>query len=276
MPEGPEVTFTADQLKEALKDKYILDVWIGPQARHKLVDAIELPCRVNDVVSYGKRIIFVLQSNGKEYRMVSFLGMSGCWSFTRPKNHLHFEFKIGTYNGPFVYHSLSLYYSDHRHFGKITVLLNQQEFNSYFENTGPDLLVQGDQITPEIWREKLTHKRLQDKEICWFLMKPKYFSGIGNYLKSEILYRSRISPQRKLKDLSDYEIELLRITALNTIRESYASKGLTISDYKAPNGEKGTFTCQVYGQAVDAYGYHVQKGTFTDKRASHFVPEIQK
>ena len=40
-------------------------------------------------------------------------------------------------------------------------------------------------------------------------MNQKYLSGIGNYLKSEILYESKISPLRTLEFLSRQDLEIL-------------------------------------------------------------------
>ena len=73
-------------------------------------------------------------------------------------------------------------------------------------------------------------------------MNQKLVSGIGNYLKAECLYASRISPHRACDSLSDEEIDLLFENCKTIIRRSYELGGATISSYRQPNGGDGMFS----------------------------------
>jgi len=126
-----------------------------------------------------------------------------------------------------------------------------------------------------LWLKIARNKRIQNKQICDYLLDQKRISGIGNYLRSEILYRSRIRPDRSLKNLSDEELELLRIESIKTVRESYDSHGLTIRSYSDLYGNKGTFICQVYNRTEDPYGNPIRTDTFKDGRTIHWVPSLQ-
>jgi formamidopyrimidine-DNA glycosylase len=183
------------------------------------------------------------------------------------------------------------YFHDERNIANFDVFFDTANFLAFITGEGPDLLdyavllqtgsrlglelTPDDDITAERWRGVLKRKNLAKKRICEFLMDQKYFSGIGNYLRAEILYDAKISPYRTLGSLNDSEIETLRQKSLDIIYRSYNCKGLTIYTYKDPDGHTGTFVCQVYGRDLDPNGHKVL--TFSDKnnRTVHWVKEVQ-
>ena len=59
-------------------------------------------------------------------------------------------------------------------------------------------------------------RKYDKKYLVWAMMEQKIISGIGNYLKSEILYQSRISPHVLIHDLPD---DKLRELSFRTRRE---------------------------------------------------------
>jgi formamidopyrimidine-DNA glycosylase len=72
---------------------------------------------------------------------------------------------------------------------------------------GPDIMEHD--TTLEIFKEQLLKTRNLHKEIGIVLMNQKVISGIGNYLRADILYMSKICPFRKVNKLSDIEIEVI-------------------------------------------------------------------
>jgi len=153
---------------------------------------------------------------------------------------------------------------------------------------GPDLLatallysghrpVSGtiDPVSPEIWLQKLRNPRIPNKQVGDFLMEQKYISGIGNYLRAEILYHAKIRPDRALSSLTHLETETLYRYALKTIVESYSYGGLTIENYWSPDGRRGTFPKQVYGKTEDPYGNPVVTNSTKGDRTVHWVPAVQ-
>jgi len=70
-------------------------------------------------------------------------------------------------------------------------------------------------------------------------MNQKRVSGIGNYLKCEVLYAAKISPFRKVKDMSVEELmevyKYMKIIPLASLK----AKGVSIRDYNLPGGEVG-------------------------------------
>lgn len=289
MPEGPEVARTADVLNEFLKGRKIVNIAIGPNAKHERLDTIPVGTTIVNVDSYGKRIIFNMEKpDGTPFRMCSFLGMEGHWDQDPKLNHTHIQIyfgrvipnvnvskarrkiNLGIVEGP------PICYSDSRHFGRNVVCYTDDQYKDFFKAIGTDLIKDRDKITPEVWRNKLRNPRIKTKQIATFLLEPKWFSGIGNYLKSEILYRARIYPGRQLQDLTDEEIETLRIVSLDTIMESYKSGGLTIRTYSAPDGSIGKFEKVVYKQDKCPLGYPIIWEKFKDDRMTYWVEELQK
>ena len=61
--------------------------------------------------------------------------------------------------------------------------------------------------TFEIFKNKITKKNNLEKVIGNVLVNQKVISGIGNYLRADILWLSKISPFRKVKDLSNHDLQ---------------------------------------------------------------------
>ena len=60
-----------------------------------------------------------------------------------------------------------------------------------------------------VFQEQFTKKKNLNKVIGIVLMDQKTISGIGNYLRADILWLSKISPFRKVNKLSDQEFKLI-------------------------------------------------------------------
>ena len=62
-----------------------------------------------------------------------------------------------------------------------------------------------------------------------------FLAGLGNYLRSEILFIAGVNPAQKARDLSKGQIGKLARTTLDICRRSYALEGVTLPErqYKA-------------------------------------------
>ena len=73
--------------------------------------------------------------------------------------------------------------------------------NSYIKNLGPDILNEGvDYVEIE---KRLSSSVCKNRMVAHILLDQKAFAGIGNYLRSEILFSANLNPYKKPKDL-DY------------------------------------------------------------------------
>jgi formamidopyrimidine-DNA glycosylase len=142
------------------------------------------------------------------------------------------------------------------------------------KSVGPDLL--SEEISFPEYKNIITQKRISKKEICKFLLDQKYFSGIGNWILSEIMYECGIAPSRTLGSLSEKDILNLYTVSVKILKDAYAVNGLTITNYINPDGELGTYNVKVYMKDVDPEGNEIVRSTFSDKRTVHWVPSKQK
>ena len=163
-----------------------------------------------------------------------------------------------------------LCFSDIRNFGTFQIK-SINDLNKKLKSLGPDMLSNPPDNFIEILR-KYNHKN-----ICEVLMNQKVVSGIGNYIKAESLWYSRINPHATIKDLTDNNLEILGKAIFFVSNKSYKSLGASIRDYYTFDNEQGNATSSfvVYGKDKDYNGYNVIKETTLDKRTTHWVPERQ-
>lgn len=268
MPEVVEVKLTSEELHAAMAGRYITSIKLGERAKHRGMDKIKMGTLINQVYSKGKKIIFELIYKGQYSYLCSSLLMEGHWGWDNSLPHIQLSIGYGRKANERIYVTENrIYFDDTRYFGSNVVYPN----TDFLSAIGPDYLQ--DKIDPNLYYQVASKVRSQ---ISTFLLEQKYFSGIGNYLKSEILYRSKIHPARITKELSKTELlRILRI-AIETINESYQAGGLTIKSFRTPSGIDGRFQCLVYGQSYDPNGYPVIKETFKDGRTTWYVEEIQR
>ena len=71
----------------------------------------------------------------------------------------------------------------------------------------------------------------------------------------------KISPLRKIEDISDLELETLFQNIRKIIKSSYAKKGATIRNYSDLSDNSGgySFEFKVYNRVTDDFGNNVVK-----------------
>jgi formamidopyrimidine-DNA glycosylase len=278
-PEGPEARVVADKLKSNILYKYLHCTYLNEKSKITDVDNIKYPSRITNIFSYGKKIIIELHSG---FLLITSLGMTGKFTYTSGK-HSNIKFDIndvkplGKFN--ILHKFCDLYYDDTRNFGNI-VVIHKNNSSNFFNKLGPDLLQAS--ITPDNWisfdnwLSIFTHKKLLKKPICIVLMNQELIAGIGNYLKSEILYLSGVHPERLIESITIDEWKLIHKNAHVVINTSYSHQGFTIESFISPDGTLGTYPSIVYGKKIDPYGNQVVKIYTKDKRCSYIAPLIQK
>ena len=278
-PEGPEVRTVADKLRPVLTGQTILHYTIVKT--HKLVgfEYLRLPATITTVTSYGKKVIIHLDCGQS---LIISLGMSGRLQY-HDGGHTHVRFdlcrRVSQGLLSILEHNGHLYYDQARPFAGIDVL-DHSHYTAYFADLGPDLLACAQNvdtwITFEQWSAIFTSPKIAQWQVCKALLEQSLVAGIGNYLKSEILYYAGILPQRLMSSLSTDDLERLRVSAHQVIQSAYSYGGLTIKDYISPDGQPGIYPVAVYGKDTDSRGYPVTKGKTKDGRMSHWVEAVQR
>ena len=138
---------------------------------------------------------------------------------------------------------------------------------------GPDLSL--DSTTYEIFKNAIINKRIKNKPLCEFLMEQERLSSIGNYIRAEVMYLSKIHPLRPLNLLSEYNLQCLFYFIKFVLKESYERNGLTIQDYEDPYGIKGTYECYCYGKTSDMNGLSITTFKDSKDRTVHWCSALQ-
>lgn len=283
MPEVVEIRKYADFLKSKMKGKFIKNINIkngrykkhGPFPLYKEISK-NLPLKVIDIKTKGKFLYIILENN---FYILSTLGLSGGWVHKnkntdyefpilvdyiktdivdsykmRSLNHLNVEFQIcKTIN--YASESSSIFFYDTLSFGTLKGIDSTEELNKKLKSIGPDIM--DISTTFEIFKEQISKPKEQDKPIGNILMNQKIISGIGNYLRADILWYTKISPFTKVKDLQPVHLKAIYKTARMLTWADYNRKQgiklkmLSPSD-KTPKNYKRNFF--IYMQNANIYG----------------------
>jgi len=176
---------------------------------------------------------------------------------TAALKHINVEFKFN--NG-------TLYFYDQLSYGTLKVL-SQNELDSKLRKIGLDM--SDPETTFEDFYEALSIK--SSEPIGNLIVNQKIISGVGNYLRADSLWASKISPFRKLKDISKSELKKLyhqiRILIYGSGSKSLKTLGKKLkiigSKDKLPSDYDRGFW--VYKMETDIYGNEVIVDTLTPK-----------
>jgi DNA-formamidopyrimidine glycosylase len=269
MPEGPEVRIVSEQLRPQLLNSVLVDIRVRDRARERRVTGRNCLAGILDtagatiiaVAAHGKKIIVTLQSG---VSVVISLLMEG---------HLNFQSNGWSYI-ELILRGSTLYFDDRRQLGLVAVYAAGV---SPIDKLGPDLLEAAltTWIDSSTWLGRMKPRRRSTQVICARLLDQQRVAGIGNYLKSEILYEARIHPERLTCDVTDTEWETLRQLSHTIIKLAYEHNGLTIATFKAPNGCAGSYPVKVYRLKQTTDGQPVTHRKTRDGRGSHWVEGYQ-
>jgi DNA-formamidopyrimidine glycosylase len=299
MPEVIEVRMFRDFIDRHFVGKTCEDIKIlagrykdhGPWEDYKKFKS-KLPARVVSVNNKGK-FLWITFDNG--FHLVNTTGLYGGWVYISASNRIYFptlwdyratEQTDGYRAAALKHKNISflcgdgavLYYYDQLSFGTMK-LYNDDELAKRLDKIGPDIME--NDSNPILFAEELSKPKHQEKAIGVALLDQQIVSGIGNYLRADTLWMSRISPFRKVKDLTKAEIKKIWISARSLSWSKYNYKeGLRRKVYlesqKFPFHYDRDFF--VYMEDKDVEGNPVRKEELSEgsqKRTIHYVPERQ-
>jgi formamidopyrimidine-DNA glycosylase len=228
MPELPEVETIKSQLSIYLP--FEIKKTIFSKKITNIIKKKDFTLNTDKIIKIeriGKFLIFYF-TNDDQY-IISHLGMSGSWQISESyptAKHAHLILEG---------HNSFISYVDPRRFGHL-YFLNKKNFQ-----------VKRKSFPIDITSEQFTSEYIQaifeshpNKILKPFLLDQKYFSGIGNYIASEVCARAGLLPDRKISSLKKNDPLKLLKAIQEVINGALQTSGTTFSGgYRDAFGNKG-------------------------------------
>ena len=217
MPEGPEIRRAADRVARVLVDQVVEDAQLHLPNLERLGG--RLAGRTVTAVDTRGKAMLTHFDNG--LTLYSHNQLYGRWyTVKRPRmpktgRQLRVELHTAT-------HSALLYSAS-----DIQILTGRQlTDHPFLSRIGPDVMDR--QLTAEHVLERLTSPDFLRRRTGSLFLDQAFLAGIGNYLRSEILFVSGVHPARRPSDLAPTELGKLASNAIRVARRSYRTGGLTV------------------------------------------------
>ena len=246
MPELPEVEIVRQSLNKKIKQKKVKSVIVrNRNLRFKIPLNFKnflINKKILKVGRFSKYLILYLPDYN--YCLIH-LGMSGTIhliknnhknsitntsfynSLSLPKKHNHVEI---------IFENLRLVYNDPRRFGFFQIIKNTNLLKKRFSHLGPEPF-------NSIFNLDYVYSffKKKEKNIKNFLLDQNFVSGIGNIYASEILFLSKINPNKKAHLLKKNDCKNIIINSKKVLLDSIKKGGSSIRNFKNTHGDKGNF-----------------------------------
>ena len=197
MPELPDVEVfkkvAAKAIGHKIREVEVKDSHFVDLTRYMIDNHLE-NSKIDTVKRLGKYLFVELKS---DYAIAMHFGMTGDLKYRKseadPPKFLKCTFELDNQH--------SLHYVSKRKLGLVEVIKDTAQYIEDLE-LGPDAM----EIKKEDFMEKLRESSAMVKS---FLMDQGKLCGIGNVYSDEILFQSRLHPEKKAKDISKKEAETL-------------------------------------------------------------------
>jgi len=217
MPEGPEVRRAADRIEAAVKGKVAREVFFAFEHLHVL-EASLTGQRVTGVDTRGKA--FLVRFGEVGLSVYVHLQLYGRWYVKPagkwPTTGRQLRFAVHTEDRSALLYSAS----------DIAVLGDDEvEHHPYIAKLGPDCL--DADLTRATVMRRLGRKAFRNRGLASLYLDQGFIAGIGNYLRSEILFRAGVLPNRRARELTALERRRLGQATLDISQRAYATGGIT-------------------------------------------------
>ncbi|MGN7725278.1 endonuclease VIII [Luteimonas sp. 22616] len=215
MPEGPEIRRTADRLAEAVVGERLVSAWFAFPELKKFETRLT-GCVIESITPHGKALLTRFD-NG--WTLYSHNQLYGVWRITdagqRPDTGRSLRVALETAHSAVLLYSASdvaMWRSDDLH------------AHPFLARLGPDVLDPALDETAVAGR--LRDPRFAGRSLGGLLLDQGFLAGMGNYLRSEVLFAARLRPARRPRDLDARELAALARELLAVPRHSYATRGI--------------------------------------------------
>ena len=242
MPEGPEIRRAADKIAQVLEGQQIVDIHFGLD-RLKGRERDFQGAEVYEIETRGKALLTHFDN---ELTIYSHNQLYGRWYVVKrdayPKTNRSLRLALHTRT-----HSALLYSaSDISIWDRFEL-----ELHPFLAKIGPDIL------NPKLnWKEisqRLRSERFQRRTLASLYLAQDFLAGIGNYLRSEILFDAKVFPYARPRDLSVKQLNDLGRSTLKISQRAYQTAGITnpprrVAYLKKQGLKRGALRHAVFGR----------------------------
>lgn len=215
MPEGPEIRRSADQLARAVAGRVLVRAEFAFPHLQARAPAL-VGRRIEAITPHGKALLTRFEGGLTLY---SHNQLYGVWKVAkagaRPATNRSLRVALETASKAILLYSASeIELWD-------TAELHRHPF---LAKLGPDVL--DETLDAEAVAARLDAPRFRGRALTGLLLDQGFLAGMGNYLRSEVLFQAALSPTRRPRDLSPGERRGLAEALLDVPRRSYATRGV--------------------------------------------------
>ena len=245
MPELPEVEVVRQSLNKKIKRKKVKKVIVrNRNLRVKIPSNFKSYLENQEITKVERFSKYIILSLSNHSYCLIHLGMSGTIhiinndSINRvtnssfysspnlPKKHNHVEL---------IFDSCKVVYNDPRRFGFFQIIDNYILLKKRFEHLGPEPFQSEFNL-----KYVLSFFKKKQKNIKNYLIDQIFVSGIGNIYANEILFLSKINPNKKVYLLSKKDCKKIIINSKKVLSLAIKKGGSSIRDFEI-SGKKGNF-----------------------------------
>ncbi len=266
MPEGPEIRRAADRVAKAVVGAEITAVEFGLPGLVQYQDELS-ESAITEITTRGKGMLTRFACG---LTVFSHNQLYGKWMVTAqpklPNTRRSLRFAIYTPKHWALLYSAST----------IEVVPDEAvDEIPFIAGLGPDCL---DRLTtPAKVRRRLESKRFRRRGLSALLLDQSFIAGLGNYLRSEILFEAGVHPDLRPIDCTDEQRQALAKAIVSMPRRSYKTGGITTEPKLAKALKSEGYRRRDYrhwvfrrgGQACYRCGDTVVDGEHGGRRTSH-------
>lgn len=215
MPEGPEIRRAADALAAAVVGKPLAHAWFWTPALQRHAKGL-VGRTIESITPHGKALLTRFDHG---WTLYSHNQLYGVWKVAaageRPDTTRSLRVALETADRAILLYSASdvaMWRSDEVHQHPFLVKL------------GPDVLDPA--LDAATVAARLREPRFRGRALAALLLDQGFLAGMGNYLRSEVLFAAKLAPDLRPADLGAAQVRALAKALLDIPRRSYATRGI--------------------------------------------------
>ena len=241
MPEGPEIRKAADKIEKAVLAAPVDEIYFAFPELKKFERRLR-DKHILSVETRGKALLIHFENKLSIY---SHNQLYGRWYIRKAQDYprTNRQLRLAIHNSK----KSALLYSA----SDIAVLTPAQvQKHPFLSKLGPDVLA----IKPETVMAQLTSEKFCRRQLVSLFLDQHFLAGIGNYLRSEILFIAGLNPRLRPVDCDEEQLLRLADAAVFTSRQAYRHNGITndlelAKQLKAEGWRKGQYRHHVFSRA---------------------------